>query len=95
MPTRGQMDNWGLRYIDIQILRWGDPQASYDTLRPRSGYRHVARMLTELRPELNGITTVAPAPTMETQPRVMAATPVAPVAASSVTLQPFLAGPGN
>jgi 3D (Asp-Asp-Asp) domain-containing protein len=52
-PTRARMDNWGVRRVDIQILQWGDPGLSYQTLEPRSGYRHVARMLAELKPELN------------------------------------------
>lgn len=51
-PTREQMDCWGVRRVDIQILQWGDPRASYETLRPRSSYRHVARMLRELRPQV-------------------------------------------
>jgi 3D (Asp-Asp-Asp) domain-containing protein len=52
-PSRSLMDDWGVRRVDIQILQWGDPALSYNTLEPRSGYRHVARMLAELRPELN------------------------------------------
>jgi len=52
-PSRRQMDDWGVRRVDIQILQWGDPGLSYRTLTPRSGYRHVDRMLAELRPELN------------------------------------------
>jgi hypothetical protein len=39
--------------VDIQILHWGDPGLSYRTLQPRSDYRHVQRMLAELKPELN------------------------------------------
>jgi 3D (Asp-Asp-Asp) domain-containing protein len=52
MPTRDQMDCWGARPVDIQILQWGDPRASYDTLRPRASYPHVARMLRELRSQI-------------------------------------------
>jgi len=52
MPTREQMDRWGVHYVNIQILEWGDPDLSYHTLKPRVGYRHVARMLAELKPEL-------------------------------------------
>ena len=52
-PTREKMDCWGARQVDIQILQWGDPRESYSTLLPRSRYRHVERMIHELRPQLN------------------------------------------
>jgi len=51
-PTRHRMDAWGVRRVDIQILQWGDPELSYNTLVPRAGYRHVDLMLAELKPEL-------------------------------------------
>jgi hypothetical protein len=38
--------------VDIEILRWGDPYESYKILRPRAKYRHVQRMLRELRPQI-------------------------------------------
>jgi len=53
MPTWGMMDRWGVQHVDIEILQWGDPRESYDTLVSRSRYRHVQRMLKELRPELD------------------------------------------
>ncbi len=52
MPTREQMNEWGMRREEIEILQWGDPRASYETLLPRARYRHVARMLKELRHQL-------------------------------------------
>jgi 3D (Asp-Asp-Asp) domain-containing protein len=51
-PTREQMDDWGVRRVDIEILQWGDLRQSYETLLPRAMYRHVKRMLYELRPQL-------------------------------------------
>jgi 3D (Asp-Asp-Asp) domain-containing protein len=53
MPTHEQMDDWGERRVDIQVLQWGDPRTSYDTLLPRARHPHVARMLRELRPQLD------------------------------------------
>jgi len=50
-PSREKMDCWGARRVDIQIIQWGDPRASYQTLRPRARYPHVKRMLRELRPQ--------------------------------------------
>jgi 3D (Asp-Asp-Asp) domain-containing protein len=52
-PSRRLMDDWGVRHVDIQILKWGDPNLSYETLVPRSDYRHVRLMIAELKPELN------------------------------------------
>jgi 3D (Asp-Asp-Asp) domain-containing protein len=104
MPTRSQMDDWGLRYMDIQVLRWGDPRASYEAMRKCAGYRHVARMMDEIRPQLDEGSEVA----MVSQPQPMAPAAPVPVAVAvarpryiqppapgSVVLQPFLAGRGD
>lgn len=48
MPTRQAMNEWGLRKVQIQVLYWGDPQRSYDVLKPRRKHAHVKRMLKEL-----------------------------------------------
>jgi 3D (Asp-Asp-Asp) domain-containing protein len=84
MPTREQMDCWGMRRMDIRILQWGDPRASYETLRPRASYAHVARMLKELRPQLDS--PIAPTLPPATTPLVAPAVPTTP----AVPLQPFL-----
>jgi len=103
-PTREQMNDWGMRHVDIQILQWGDPGLSYRTLRPRASYRHVRRMLAELKPELNRFPvetyTIPPAeqpmPGTEARPVAAAAVPRPASARSSsgagpggVTLTPF------
>jgi 3D (Asp-Asp-Asp) domain-containing protein len=75
-PSRRQMNEWGVRHVDIQILHWGDPNLSYQTLQPRSDYRHVQRMLAELKPELNRFPVetltmpplAAPVPEYDSQP---------------------------
>ena len=51
-PTRTDMNHWGVRRVDIQVLQWGDPRASYSTLLPRGKHAHVKRMLTELQSEM-------------------------------------------
>jgi 3D (Asp-Asp-Asp) domain-containing protein len=86
MPTRDQMDCWGVRQMDIQILQWGDPRASYATLLPRADHPHVERMLKELRPQLDApVAPVAPTnPIVPTAPAIPAA-PIAP----TVPLEPF------
>ena len=47
--SRKSMRNWGARYVEIKILRWGSPEESRQVLAPRSNYRHVRMMLADLR----------------------------------------------
>lgn len=48
-PTRREMRAWGVRRVHIEILRWGDPWASYRRLKGADDYRHVRRMMREIR----------------------------------------------
>ena len=48
MANRPAMNTWGLRREPIQILKWGDPQASLQVLQGRQGYKHIRRMVLEL-----------------------------------------------
>jgi 3D (Asp-Asp-Asp) domain-containing protein len=48
-PSRGEMNDWGVRRVTIQILEWGDPWKSYHVLKPRRDYAHVRRMMQEIR----------------------------------------------
>jgi len=83
-PTREKMDCWGVRCVDIQILQWGDARQSYSTLLPRSKYRHVERMLHELRPQLNEYRETVV--TMQNAPAPVAPT-ASPVAAPAAPLE--------
>ncbi len=47
-PTRAAMNAWGVRREPIQILEWGDREASLRKLRNHQGYRHIRRMVLEL-----------------------------------------------
>ena len=49
MGNRGDMNAWGVRHEPIQILRWGDPQASLQVLQGRQRYKHIRRMVLELQ----------------------------------------------
>jgi hypothetical protein len=42
------MNQWGVRHVDIEILRWGDVQRSLVILRPRTKYAHVRRMVDQI-----------------------------------------------
>lgn len=48
-PTRSDMNTWGVRRVNIQVLRWGEDRQSYSILAPRAKHRHVRRMLDQLR----------------------------------------------
>ena len=48
-PTRAKMRAWGVRRVTIEILEWGDPWKSYARMIPVKGYRHIRRMLHEIR----------------------------------------------
>ena len=48
-PSRTAMCRWGVRRVHIEVLHWGDPWASYKKLKPARDYRHVKRMMNEIR----------------------------------------------
>ena len=47
-PSRGAMNEWGTRTVNIEILNWGDDHEALAVLRKRSKYRHVQRMMNDL-----------------------------------------------
>jgi 3D (Asp-Asp-Asp) domain-containing protein len=49
MPSRREMNSWGAREENIQILQWGDPNESLRLLSGHQGYRHIRRMVLELQ----------------------------------------------
>ncbi|MBX9742754.1 MAG: 3D domain-containing protein [Chthoniobacterales bacterium] len=48
-PTRKAMQEWGVRRVTIQILQWGNPVRSYLLLAKVKSYRHIRRMLKEMK----------------------------------------------
>lgn len=44
-PTRTQMDAWGVRHVDIEVLQWGSFQQSMDIMRDRMKWPHVREMM--------------------------------------------------
>jgi 3D (Asp-Asp-Asp) domain-containing protein len=49
MATRSEMNNWGARQEPIQVLQWGDPAESLRFLESKQNYKHVRRMVLELK----------------------------------------------
>ncbi len=48
MATPGEMNRWGVRNEMIQVVQWGDPEASHRRLARHTKYRHIKRMVLEL-----------------------------------------------
>jgi 3D (Asp-Asp-Asp) domain-containing protein len=48
-PSRAEMRRWGVRHIDIEIVRWGSNEESLQVLKPRSRHRIVRRMIAGLQ----------------------------------------------
>ena len=49
MPSRREMNSWGAREENIQILQWGSTGESLRLLQAHQGYRHIRRMVLELQ----------------------------------------------
>ena len=47
-PNKDAMRRWGVRRVRIQILRWGDPWASYRRLKPARKHKHIKRMMQQI-----------------------------------------------
>jgi|GEM_PF-3047294 3D (Asp-Asp-Asp) domain-containing protein len=44
-PTRTQMDAWGVRHVNIEVLQWGSYERSMDIMRDRMKWPHVRQMV--------------------------------------------------
>ena len=47
-PSRRDMNAWGTRTVNIEILNWGDDHQSLAVLRKRNRFAHVQRMVKDL-----------------------------------------------
>lgn len=48
-PTKELMRKWGLRIVEIQIVRWGSSKMSMETLASRTRHKHCAKMQAALQ----------------------------------------------
>jgi hypothetical protein len=48
-PTKREMRAWGVRRVTIEILHWGDPWKSYRMMVRVRSYRHIKRMMAEIK----------------------------------------------
>lgn len=44
-PSRGEMNDWGVRNVNIEVVQWGSKEESLKTLIPRSKYSHIRQMI--------------------------------------------------
>ncbi len=49
MATPLDMNSWGVRQEQIQVIAWGDPQESLRLLQSHQNYKHIRRMVMELQ----------------------------------------------
>lgn len=47
-PTRREMNRWGVRFVDIELLSWGSPEVSLKILRPRARRGYIREMVKGL-----------------------------------------------
>lgn len=47
-PDMSTMNHWGVRHVNIRVLRWGSREKSLEVLKPRERHHHVRRMVTRL-----------------------------------------------
>lgn len=47
-PTRGEMNRWGVRFVDIELLSWGSPEISLKILKPRAKRGYIREMVKGL-----------------------------------------------
>ena len=52
-PSHQMMNDWGVRHVDIEVIRWGSFERSRDLIRERTKYPHVKKMFDELEDRLS------------------------------------------
>ena len=48
-PSKREMRAWGVRRVTIEILHWGNPWKSYRKMVCVRSYRHIRRMMNEIK----------------------------------------------
>ncbi|MDZ4289597.1 MAG: hypothetical protein U0984_16650 [Prosthecobacter sp.] len=51
-PSRGLMNDWGVRNVDIEVIRWGSFQRSMDIMRDRARWPHVRQMMEGIQTQI-------------------------------------------
>jgi len=48
-PSRSQMNDWGVRHVDIEVVKWGSYQRSMAIMKDRMRWPHVRRMVEDIQ----------------------------------------------
>ncbi|MBL9116521.1 MAG: 3D domain-containing protein [Verrucomicrobiaceae bacterium] len=48
-PSKGSMNQWGSRKVNIQVLKWGSFRKSLSIMQPRQDNNHIRRMVQRIR----------------------------------------------
>lgn len=48
-PSRKQMNDWGVRHVNIEVLQWGSYQRSVAIMKDRMRWPHVRRMVEDIQ----------------------------------------------
>ncbi|HEY1048862.1 MAG TPA: 3D domain-containing protein [Prosthecobacter sp.] len=51
-PSQSQMNNWGVRHVDIEVIQWGSFERSMELMRDRTKWRHVRAMMEGIQTRL-------------------------------------------
>lgn len=51
-PSRTMMDTWGVRHVDIEVIKWGSYEKSMELMRDRTKWRHVRAMMDGIEARL-------------------------------------------
>jgi 3D (Asp-Asp-Asp) domain-containing protein len=51
-PSRGMMNDWGVRHVDIEVIQWGSFEKSRSYLQGRTRYPHVRQMFFDIQRRL-------------------------------------------
>lgn len=51
-PSRSQMNDWGVRHVDIEVIHWGSYEKSMELMRDRTRWRHVRAMIEGIEARL-------------------------------------------
>ncbi len=47
-PTFSAMNRWGVRHVDIEVVKWGSFDKSLKVLKPRTKWSHIRRMIKSI-----------------------------------------------
>lgn len=55
-PSRRQMDDWGVRHVDIEVLQWGSYERSMAIMKDRMRWPHVRQMVEDIQSRVYQVT---------------------------------------